>query len=116
MKNILIVITYILASAYGMIFIKIGGTKSKFVIYKDQIGLNVNYIFLLGIALYLFSFLLWIYILQVNRITFISPLVYGVMFIVLSILSVYFFKESIAIQNYIGVAFILIGIVLLTKK
>ena len=77
MLKIIIVLMYILTSSLGMILIKKGGTGVKASITDGRLDVSITGVFVIGLALYVISFLLWIYVLQLFTLTYISPVVYG---------------------------------------
>lgn len=105
-----IFILYILLSALGMVLIKYGGLSSQIDVNKSIFALQLSWHFIIGNLLYLVSFFLWIYILQKFRLTLISPMAYGLVFLVLTLFSFLFLKEQIKIQTLIGAAIIIVGV------
>lgn len=106
----LLFLIYVLASSLGMVLIKKGGGFSKIIINKHNFGLNISWIFAIGILLYLFSFILWIFILQRFPITYISPIAYGLTFIFIAIFSYLFLQSTITKSQLISAIIIILGI------
>ena len=61
-----------------------------------------------GAIAYFFSFVLWIYILSKNNVSFAYPLM-SLSYAAVMILSVYFLKEDVNIYQWIGVSLIVFG-------
>lgn len=112
MINIVLVCIYVLCGSFGMVLIRKGGLQCKFHINSEKIDITINWVLLIGVILYVISFLLWIYILQIFPLTYVSPIVYGVVYIMISILSAIFLKEIISIRMIIA-SFLIIGGVIL---
>lgn len=112
MYSYLILAIYILASSLGMVLIKKGGSSSKFVINKSDLGIQISWIFILGIMLYILSFLLWIYILQQFQLTYISPVAYGLSFIFIALFSYLILKSPISKIQIVSALLIISGIAL----
>ena len=111
-----LLIIYVLASAIGMVFIKKGGAGTSFILGKDKVQIQVSWIILCGIVFYLASFLLWMFILQLFNLTYISPVAYGITYIFIMIFSYLFLNETIRREQLIGVVFIVLGIFIASYK
>lgn len=110
----LLFIIYIICSALGMVLIKNGGLSTGIDLNKVGIGFNFSWMFLVGTILYVASFILWMIILQKFPLTYISPISYGIMFIVMSILSYFILSETITAMQIVGIITIIIGVVICT--
>ena len=102
---------YILLTSLGMVLIKYGGGFTSFELNKSNIDIHINYLFIIGFLLYIFSFLLWIYILQKFKITFISPIAYGLTFIALILFSYLIIGDTINFRQIIGTVIIIGGVI-----
>lgn len=108
----IIFIIYVISSSLGMVLLKYGGKENLFQLQSSNLALKVNYFFLLGVILFFVSFVLWVIILQKFKLTFISPVAYGLTFIVLSFFSYILLDERVTIYNVLGAAIIILGIVI----
>lgn len=63
---------------------------------------------LLGALTYFFSFTLWIYILSKNNVSFAYPLM-SLSYVLVMVLSAYFFKEEVVPYQWFGVLLIISG-------
>ena len=108
----LLVAIYIVTGSLGMVLIKKGGVLSSVGINNQGISLKFSWIFFVGLFSYVISFLLWIYILQIFTITYISPVTYGLVFISVAFFSYFILGTQITKQQIIGAAFIIIGILI----
>lgn len=116
MLNYLLVLLYVLAGSLGMVLIKKGGTGSGIKFGNMKIDVSISAVFLIGIILYLCSFLLWIYILQVFSLTYISPVSYGLVFISTAIFSHIILSDTISKEQIIGAVLIIAGIIFASKR
>lgn len=112
----LLLIIYVLASAIGMVFIKKGGSDTSFILDKGRFQIQVSWVILCGIVFYLVSFILWMFILQLFNLTYISPVAYGITYIFIMIFSYIFLNEYIRKEQLIGVLLIVAGIFIASYK
>lgn len=107
---------YILASAMGMVLIKKGGSNTSITFSKSLFGFQITWVMIVGILFYLVSFVLWMYILQLFKLTYISPVAYGMTYIFIMLFSRIFLGETINKNQIIGVVMIVAGIVVASYK
>ncbi len=107
---------YVLASAMGMVLMKKGGHDTQFTLSKSVFGFQITWMMIFGIIFYIVSFLLWMYILQLFNLTYISPVAYGITYIFIMIFSRIFLGEHINKTQIIGVALIICGIIVASYK
>ncbi len=106
----ILLLVYILTSSVGMVLIKKGGIHTSFAISKEKVQVQISWVILFGIMLYLVSFVLWMYILQLFNLTYISPVAYGITYIFIMIFSYLLLNETIRKEQLVGVGFIIGGI------
>lgn len=111
-----LLLLYVVAGALGMVLIKKGGTALKVWNENGNISLTISWIFILGVIAYMLSFLVWIYILQIFPLTYISPVSYGLVFIAIAIFSKLILKTDITKEQICGAGFIILGILLASRK
>lgn len=112
MLKLLIVIVYALASSFGMVLIKKAGSDTGISITEGKLSISVTGLFVLGLMLYMVSFVLWIYVINMFSLTYISPVVYGGVYILITILSVFLLGESFNIRLLLSSFLIIAGIIL----
>lgn len=105
----LLLIIYVLTSAFGMVFMKKGGADTGLSMGNGKIQIQASWMILCGIAFYLFSFILWMFILQLFNLTYISPVAYGMTYVFIIVFSHMFLREGIQKEQLIGVFFIIAG-------
>ncbi len=113
--NIILTVIYILLTTGGLIFMKLGG-NSLVISIKNAIEFKIGYLTLLGLILYIISFLLWQKLLISFDLSYIVPITTGISQIMILIIGYFIFKESINFYNILGVLLIIIGILLISLK
>lgn len=103
---------YILFTSLGVIFMKLGGDSIRLALGKG-IEFKIGFLTLLGFIFYLLSFLLWQKLLVSYNLSYIIPILTGIMQVIVLLIGYFGFKETISIYNIIGVIIIVIGVVLL---
>jgi drug/metabolite transporter (DMT)-like permease len=68
-----------------------------------------------GAALYVTSFLLWLVIVSRMQLTVAYPLAIGLSLLIVSAGAVWWLGESLTVAHGVGAAFVLVGVVLLTR-
>ena len=112
MNSYLILALYVIASSLGMVLIKKGGTTSIINFNKLNFKIQLSWVFIIGIMLYVVSFILWIFILQKFTLTYISPVAYGLTFIFIAIFSYLFLQTTISKSQIVSAALIILGIII----
>lgn len=108
-----LVAIYIITSNIGILFIKLGSSSTLFQYSDGLINLTVNYRLLIGLLCYIASFLMYIFILSKFNLSYIIPIITGVSYILTLSLSYFVLHETIGSTQLIGIAFVLVGVVLM---
>lgn len=117
MFKIFMVALYLILTVAGLILYKYGANKGfEFSLANKAFNLKINFISILGLVCYLFSFLLYMLILPKFNISYIMPLTSAVSYISIFALSAMVLKEAITTNGIIGVIIILIGIVIMNIR
>ena len=116
MPNFVILFFYLIFSVSGIILVKIGGSNFGFSISKTDLKVQIEWLSLLGMACYIFSFLLWMIIIPRYNLSFIVPISVGLVQLLVLFAAVFILKEKVNFLNLIGVLTIVVGIVLLNIK
>lgn len=103
---------YVLASSLGMVLIKKGGGVSTINITSSNFTAKISYICLLGLVLYIVSFMIWIIIIQQFSLTYISPVAYRLTFISIAVFSYSLLGQPITKMQLLGAIIIVVGIVI----
>ena len=111
MPKILICAVYLILAVIGMTFIKSGHeTESFFSIPFFDVSLSVRT--LIGILFYGFSFLVFTFYVSKLNIGIVVPVVSGLTCVAIVILGYFLFEEHITPGQFVGIAFIVLGTVL----
>ena len=110
MLKLFLVCIYLVLTLSGLTLMKKGGNPGKIKINKKEISLSMSPISALGFVCYLGSFLLFTRIVVMFDLSYIMPIVTGIIQIVTLIVANMFFKEKISKKSIIGASLIIIGI------
>lgn len=112
MKFVLILI-YLFLTISGLVFIKKGGNPGKLTINKKNIGLSMSPVSAIGFICYLCSFLLFTKIVVMFDLSYIMPIVTGIVQIITLIVAKVLFKENLTKKSIIGASLVIFGIFLM---
>ena len=116
LMKIILVILYLILTVSGLILMKKGGNSGTIKLNEGDIAFTINWISALGFVCYLFSFLLFTRIVVLFDLSYIMPLVTGIVQILTLISASVVFKEEMSRQGIIGAAIIIIGIIIMNFK
>ena len=106
-------VLYVIFTVLGLILYKYGTTKGfEIVLEQGNISIKINIIAIIGLILYLASFLLYIFILPKYDITFILPIVSTATGILIFTSSIVFLKEPSSIVKWVGFVIMTIGVII----
>jgi uncharacterized membrane protein len=111
MYKYLLIATVVLAASYGQIVLK------KSVQAQSSISFNMlsNFDFIIGVGLYGFCSIAWLYILKSTPLSQAYPYL-ALTFVIVPLFSRIFLGELMSYQSYFGCAFILFGLILITVE
>jgi multidrug transporter EmrE-like cation transporter len=112
MKKYLLLFPYLFSTVIGLIFIKLGGDSFDFSINNFVTKFSISWKSLVGLFFYFISFLLWTIIIPKYDLSFIMPVVIGMVQVLTLIAAFTIFNESISSTNLIGILLVIVGIVL----
>ena len=110
------VFIYLCCSVGGLTLVKVGAEHNNFALNPEFFNLSLSYATLIGLCLYVVSFVMWIVIVQKFNLSYIQPITTGLSYILIIAASIFILKESISLFQWIGLAFILIGVVFMNLK
>ncbi|MDR0936279.1 MAG: hypothetical protein LBM98_06330 [Oscillospiraceae bacterium] len=116
MRNILLLIIYLFCTQAGVILIKLGSENTDLGLRQGAIFMSFSWQTLLGLALYVASFLLFVHIVGKYNLSYIIPLLGGVGYIITLVLSVAILRENVSVTQILGIFVVIIGIVLMNVK
>ena len=96
--------------------IKTGGTRTSIILDDKSIAMNLDVKMLVGLAMYVVSFLLYVWIVKNQNLSYIVPLSAGILNVISIVLGIAFLREKISLSGIVGVAFIGIGIILMNVR
>lgn len=111
-KQMLGLLIYVCLSAMGLTLIKIGLDKNcSLVLDKTSFSLSFSWILVIGICLYILSFLTSMIVMKNMNLSVYYPLSAGLIYVVVCILSVLVLKEHLTWNQLVGMAIIFAGII-----
>ena len=114
--KIILVLSYLVFSVFGLILMKKGGNAGSFSLNNGDVGLNINMISFVGLLFYIVSFLLYTKVVTSFDLSYIIPIITGVSQILILLASWSILKETISRQGMIGAIIIIIGIIVMNIK
>ena len=115
-STVLLFLSYALCSGSGLVILKKVVSNISINNLNDVFDILVSGRFVLGFLLYVLGFILWMLILSKFKLNVAFPSAMSLFFIVSSLGSYFFLKESFSIQNIIGIFLCFGGIWLITIK
>jgi multidrug transporter EmrE-like cation transporter len=113
-KGMIGLLIYVLISASGLIVIKLGLNRGATLQFgKVGIMFDLNWILLLGICMYVISFLLNMLVMKNMELSILYPISAGLIYIIICVLSYLVLKEPITFKQIAGMVIILVGIIVM---
>ncbi|OFI07748.1 putative 4-amino-4-deoxy-L-arabinose-phosphoundecaprenol flippase subunit ArnF [Clostridium acetireducens DSM 10703] len=111
------ILTSVFLGALGQVLVKLGAVNLSFSgnIFKIIFDILKNIPVMLGITSYGVSFLIWIKVLSKVELSYAYPFV-SLGYVLIMIFSYLVFKENITYLRIIGVVFIIIGVIFISKS
>jgi len=108
---------YVFLTVSGLILFKLGANSSQIkVIAKGILGLQISLTSIIGIACYGCSFIIYLLLVSKNALSFLVPVMTGIVYISVLIASVLILKERVTLFSVIGSLLILFGVILMVIK
>lgn len=112
-----IIAIYVLFSVSGLVLFKLGSTETLTLnVSQTVLSLKISWLSILGLLLYVISFLIYMGMVSKNDLSYIFPIASGAVYLLTMLSSVLIFKESIQSMQILGSTFILVGLVLMNIK
>lgn len=117
----IIVIIYLCLSCFGLNFMKQGMDNSNFELVRDNsaffmLNSNIDLRAIIGASFYVLSFLTWLFLLKKYDLSYIFPIVTGLAYIGVMLISYFVLAEKFDIFKILGAVMILAGVVLVNIK
>jgi small multidrug resistance pump len=105
---------YVFLSATGLTMIKMGLNKnSSLVLDISGLSLSFSWLLILGMCLYILSFLTSLFVMKGMNLSIYYPLSAGLIYILVCVLSVLELKEHISTTQLVGMIIIFAGIIVM---
>lgn len=114
--QIILIIIYLLLTVSGLVLMKMGNNPGSIAIKDGTATFGISLISFAGLVCYLCSFLLFTRIVVMFDLSYIMPIVTGIVQILTLVASKVVFKENISIYGIIGASLVIIGIVVMNWK
>lgn len=115
MKIVLIGI-YIILTVAGLILMKKGGNTGTISVRDNTFTFGINIVSAIGFICYIGSFLIFTRIIVMFNLSYIFPILTGIVQVISLVASALVFKEDITWQTVVGASAIIIGIVVMNLK
>lgn len=114
MGNILLIVLYLICSVGGQVLFKMGANKGISVMVKEGFfNCEVNLMCIAGAISYVFSFLLFIFLLSKYNLSRINPILVGISYILSVMASVIILHEKVSVIHGIGISIIFVGVMVI---
>lgn len=106
-------VLYVICTVLGLILYKYGTTKEfGFLFENGNLSIKMNVISIIGLAMYLLSFMLYILILPKYDVTYILPIVSTATGILIFVSSIVFLGEPSNLMKWIGYVIMTVGVII----
>ena len=113
----IILLIYACMSVGGLTCFKLGSQQAlSLEISKTTFSLQMGWLSILGMVLYVGSFLLYLGLVSKNQLGYIMPVTTAIVHILTFAVSLLVFKESYTLPQLLGFALIFIGVMLMNLK
>lgn len=110
--KILLTFIYIILTTLGIFLMKSGG-NSLSLSFNNNLTFKIGYITLLGFITYLLSFLLWQKLIVTFDLSYIVPITTGISQLIILLIGIFVFKESVNWISIVGAILVIIGVVMI---
>ena len=111
------IIIYAIVSVSGLTLVKLGSENPlNLEISRNYFSVNVGWVTILGLLLYIVSFLMYMKLVAQNSLTYLMPVSQGVVYVITLLVSLFILHEKMALHQWVGWLLILGGLVLMNLK
>jgi len=103
-------LVYVIGSTSGVVLLKLFFNSVHYESVDDLLSKIINVFFISGAALYIFSFLTWLYVLSKMNLSIAYPVSVTLSFVSIILVSTLFLREKFSWNLMIGAILCLIGI------
>ena len=108
----LLTLVYLVFTTGGLAFMKAGGDSLK-MSFQDGFTFKIGFLTFMGFAMYLVSFLLWQRMLIKFDLSTMVPIVTGIVQVLVLLIGLFVFKESISLLSLVGAIIVIAGIIIM---
>ncbi len=122
MSYIQLLVVSVICNVIANVLLKFGVVKaggfnlSQNTIVADLIKTATNPFIMGGLALYGFSFIVWLRVLSISDLSKSYPIFVTIVFILTTVGSVLFLKESVSAMRLVGIAILIAGVFLVARS
>ena len=114
MLSKIIIFTYVLTTSAALIIMKVGAQDGMPIsLTGGRVSVNLNPAFLLGMFLYIVSFITYVYLISTYDLGYIVPLLASFVYVLTFTAAYFVFNEVFTLVKLLGIALILVGLILL---
>ena len=114
MANVVLLMTNVILMALGQVLFKQGAKAFNALQWSSLLNVASNPYILSGVAVYGFSTVLWVYILSRMKLSLAYP-TQSFSYVLVMLAAVFLFKEPVSVKQWIGVGFIMVGVVFVSQ-
>ena len=115
--QIFTIILYAVISVAGLTLVKLGSNNPLTLsMGTSGISFAVGWMTLLGLILYVASFLIYMTLIAKNNLTYVTPVSSAIVYILTMIVSLVLLKEQVTPMQWVGWCLILVGALLMNLK
>lgn len=115
MQTIIVLILNVIVGALANVFLKIGTMRLPDLTYSNIIKIVGSPFIIFGVLLFILNFPLYSFVLQKMKLGVAFPLVTSLTFIMVVLISAFYFKEWLNWIQYLGLILLITGLWLLAR-
>ena len=109
---VVLLLTYVILSSMGLVLFKLGTSSNVFALTIFGHNITLSWKMIVGVIFYGISFLLWLYIVSKNNLTYIFPIQVALVNLFVVVESVILLNEKISLIQGIGILIIIFGVIM----
>jgi len=110
-------VLYVFFTVSSLILFKLGANSSQIgVVAKGILSLQISFTSIIGICCYLISFIIYLFLVSKNTLSFLLPVMTGIVYVSVLTASVLILKEKVTLFSAMGSLLILFGVILMVIK
>lgn len=113
-KQMILLVLYVLSSGGGLTLLKMGVNRGIGIRMKGgMFRIDFNYILIVGMILYILSFMLSLLAMSQMNLNYFYPVSAGLIYVFVCVLGTVLFKETITLKEKVGMFVIMAGIIIM---